>query len=274
MQHHLATTKVVFIQYCGTFTLIRKKMRHPKTYQFREIVDENELEKFMRLRYETYFNSAMRNFLQINDEKIDIDIYDLHSRHFGLFCEEKPIGFIRFITNKNELYNHKVFSIGLKYKKLKKEIHGEREIKKYEYSDFPFVSYSETPTSIKDYYSNLIEKKERIIEGSRLMLIGENKGLNKVQFFMECAVVLCVLINNREKYAIVNCDGNHKRFYTQFGFKTINNSETYYLRGRAKKSSHLLSLPLTLASIPKRYHTKFEEMAEEFKTTNQIIRNI
>ena len=74
-------------------------MKNQKTYKFREIVDEDELEKFMRLRYETYFNSSMRNFLQINDEKIDIDIYDLHSRHFGLFCEEKPIGFIRVVIH-------------------------------------------------------------------------------------------------------------------------------------------------------------------------------
>lgn len=244
-------------------------MKNRKTFKFREIEEKEELEKFMKLRYRTYFNCSMRNFLKTNDDQIDIDIYDLHSRHFGLFCNDEPAGFMRVVEHKDEIYNTKVYSIGRKYNIFNERDHSKNGLKKFYYPDFPFINHPKIPRSIKTFYDKLKKSGEGLAEASRLMLMGE-KGLSKARFLIECGVVLYVLICVGQKHAVINCDQGHERFYRQYGFKTINESEEYHLRGRTTSSSHLLSL----SSIPENYHEKFEAMVDEFVKTKQMVREL
>lgn len=239
---------------------------------FREIVDRHELEKFMRLRYQSYANSSMHSFLQVNEYMIDIDVYDLHSKHYGLFYDYKPVGFVRIIVPKDEVYNDEVYSIGEKYGFFTPNRHGHSAFLKSDYPELPFISYLEVPNSVKMFYSQLKQKKSRLVEGSRLFLVDDKKGLVKAKFLIECTIVLCVLVYEGKNYAMINCDEGHKKFYGKYGFETINENERYYLNGRIENPSCLLSLSLSLSAIPTTFHKKLKLMAAEFKETNQISR--
>ncbi|MEP1489181.1 MAG: hypothetical protein ABJK28_12205 [Algibacter sp.] len=220
----------------------------------------------------------MKNFLALNDHEIDIDIYDLQSRHFGLFCEDKPAGFLRIVYPKKELYQENIFNIGCKYNIFSQKTHNKKDITNLDYPDFPFISYSKVPCSIQNYYNNLNAKNETLVEPSRLMLFQNVSGINKAKFLTECAIVLYHLICIGKKHAVINCDVRHERFYQRYGFEKINSTENYHLKDRNTKSSSLLTLRLasSLKASPvcKEYHDSIENMVNEFNNTNVITRII
>ena len=144
----------------------------PKAYTFRELNGEAELETFLKLRYETYVNSrSLRHFLTENEARIDMDVYDLHAKHFGLFQGVEPAGYIRVVAHKSQCYNPDVFAIGVRNQIFQSYIHREKELTKHPYPDFPFLSYDQIPQEVCKYYSSLsMQEKESAIEGGRFML--------------------------------------------------------------------------------------------------------
>ncbi|MEP3570689.1 MAG: hypothetical protein ABJN28_11265, partial [Flavobacteriaceae bacterium] len=158
-----------------------------KKFTFRELHDEEELIKFMELRYNKYLNSPMKNFLNLNPHKIDIDIYDLQSRHFGLYCEDEPGGFLRVIYPKTEVYQEAVFNIGCRYNVFCANKHSLKNIENLEYPEFPFISYPEVPGPIRQFYDVYNAKNEKMVEVSRLVLFENAQGFGKAKFLTECA---------------------------------------------------------------------------------------
>jgi len=71
------------------------------TYCFREARNVEELYALLKLRYEEYRNSRLAGFCPENEYGLDIDEFDLRSRHFGLFQQsadgEKAIGYMRVV---------------------------------------------------------------------------------------------------------------------------------------------------------------------------------
>jgi len=238
-------------------------------YKFREIESENELENIMHLRYERYLNSSKKEFIKLNEQKIDIDIYDLHSKHFGLFYKNDPVGSIRLVCHKSEIYDERAFNIGLRNGIFTEENHSHESIIQNDYPDFPFVSNAEVPNSVTNFYKNVSSQKNAILEGSRLLLTGKHKGLRLATFVIECAIVYSIICTGK-KHAILNCDSSHERFYKRYGFETINNTETYYVKGRTTAPSQVLSL----STIGQQYKDQFEQMASEYKSSNKILRAI
>lgn len=232
----------------------------------------------MELRYDKYLNSPMKNFLEINPHKIDIDIYDLKSRHFGLFCEDEPGGFLRIVYPKMELYQENVFNIGCRYNMFCPNKHSSKNIEHLEYPEFPFISYPKVPSSIRQFYDSLKAKNEKLVETSRLMLFQNVQGFNKAKFLTECALVIYMLSCIGSKHAVINCDTRHERFYQRYGFHKVDNKEEYHVKDRKSKASSLqvLSLAMSLKTSPvtKEYHEIIENMAEEFRNTDQITRMI
>ena len=79
-----------------------------KTYTFREITEKEELEKFFRLRYEVYSDCRCQSILKKNGHPIDIDYYDVHSRHYSLACENEHAGYLRIVLPKEEIIQNHV----------------------------------------------------------------------------------------------------------------------------------------------------------------------
>jgi hypothetical protein len=87
-------------------------------YTFREISDKETLKRCFQFRYQIYSESLMKEFLKENNNKIDIDYYDIHSRHYVLLQDDNLIGYIRTVLPKDELTNYEVLEIGKEFRLL------------------------------------------------------------------------------------------------------------------------------------------------------------
>lgn len=71
---------------------------------YREAKNQQELEALLRLRYEVYRGSRLKGFCPENTWGLEMDFYDCHARHFGLFhcanSKERPVGYMRVIQKK------------------------------------------------------------------------------------------------------------------------------------------------------------------------------
>lgn len=239
-----------------------------RTLIFRQIEKKDELHQFLKLRYKNYLNSSMKNFLKINDFEIDLDIYDIHSKHFGLFLNNQPCGYLRLICPRWMIYNSHIFSIGKDFGFFNKDEHDKNTIMENDTPEFPFLQYMEVPKSIQLYFEEIKGTDIKLIEVSRLMLF-EKRGLDKLRFMVECAIAYGFWVWCGYERVIINCDKNHSGFYFNYGFKEIKGSERYYINGR-QKSSCILGLKFSKSQIPERLHKRLEYIAGEYKINQQI----
>jgi predicted GNAT family N-acyltransferase len=248
------------------------------TYTFREITEADELEQAFRLRYEVYSSCRCSVFLNTNLNKIDIDSYDLHSKHFGLFINENELaGYFRVVFDKNEYYNSDVLYIGRKFNFFPGTEYTLEGIKHIERADFPFLSYTGIPESTISFYKVLKNKGEGIAECSRLIIKEEHRGVKVSILLLECAIVLYILICIGSKHAVLSCVKEHSILYKRYGFQPIGEEQGYSLFGSERLSMCLtLSLSLSLSSspLPKYYQPKLESMAAEYSITGKITKTI
>jgi hypothetical protein len=235
------------------------------TYIFREITDKTELEQFFRLRYKIYKDSRMKAFLKENAHGVDMDIYDLHSLHYGLFCEQKPVGYLRLVLYKTECYNSKVLELGKKFGVYTDSIHAYPAILQLSYPDFPFLNYPAVPHSMKLYYEDSLNKKTGFMEASRLVILPDFRQSLLTKYLIECAITIYATIFIHSKQGVINCIKRHETFYTQYGFSPIENSEGAYVIGDA-----LTRLMLYYKSIPQYLFSLIETMANEFRNTGKM----
>lgn len=235
-----------------------------KIYTFKEVKDKQELEALFQLRYSIYEASANIALMNENQHCIDVDFYDICSNHFVLKWEEVNVGYIRVVLPKHELINRDVIEIGEKFGLINETEYFHQNKK----APFPFLNYMGTPQSHWDFYYELQNKNEQLIEASRLILHPDFRTIRTSKFLVECAIVLYVLIGNVQSHAIINCKEKDATFYKHYGFMPVANGETYLINGMNRMC---LSLSLSLSSVPQKYHEKFEAMAEEYKHSGKII---
>jgi len=243
-----------------------------KTLTFREITEPDELEKVFRFRYEEYSNSKCNVFLKQNYHKVDIDIYDLHSKHYGLFAfNNQLVGCLRVVLDRNGLYNQNVFEIGKKYDVFNDSFYSKEVFKSINAADFPFLSYSNLPESMKSHYCLIKRNNENVAEASRLIIGKDFRGLRVSIFLVECAMMLFTLICLGQRHAVLDCCREHRSFYERFGFRPFDDGQGYKI---FERFSDILYLHSSAFSIPIHLKLKFEQMAIEFSQTNKISRAI
>jgi hypothetical protein len=116
-----------------------------RTYSFQEITDPSEMEKLFRLRYRVYSESDLAPFLKKNDHQVDKDVYDLHSRFYGIYCNDQLIAGVRAVIDRRDYYNPEVYEIGRKYGIYAEDKSNHEKLINSDYADFPFLSYSGVP---------------------------------------------------------------------------------------------------------------------------------
>ena len=243
-----------------------------KIFTFREITEKEELEACFRFRYEIYSLCAMKDFLYENSNRIDIDCFDVHSRHFALKCGGINVGYFRVVLPKDELTNNNVLEIGKRYQLLDESEY----FQKIDQAEFPFLSYEDIPEKYLIYYLDLLNRNEKLAEASRLILHPQFRSIITGKFLIECAMALFVNICVGQKHAVVFCSGKHDRFYEPYGFIPIAGREDCVFNH--SNLGQALTIPLSKdisdSTVPKQLHGKLQEMAQEFLTTSKMEREI
>lgn len=237
-----------------------------KKYTFREITEKDELEKFFRLRYEIYSGCRCNSILKTNIQPIDIDYYDVHSKHYALTCENIDIGYFRVVLPREELRQNSIIEIASKNGVF-------NDYDKYKgngAAPFPFLSYKEVPQGYWNFYENLTSNKETLAECSRLILTPEYRTIRTSRFLIECAIALYLIICFGKRQAVLSCNVKHKSFYEYYGFNAISKENGFSLDGHDSVAMSMSNL--SLSTFPEHLYQRFEIMMDEFKTTQKIER--
>ncbi|MES2559206.1 MAG: GNAT family N-acyltransferase [Bacteroidota bacterium] len=238
-----------------------------KMYTFSEVTNKEDLEKCFQMRYAVYAESANKVRLKQNPIRIDINVFDVHAKHYCLRKDDSIIGYLRLVLPSLELVNESVLEIGDSYSlPLKAEYSRQKQNAPY-----PFLSYTNVPPSHWNYYTEIRIKGEQLIEASRLILHPEYRGLNVSRFLVECALVLYIEHCDQTKHAIVDCFTNHSTFYKSYGFSKIN-EDPYLLFGIPNDTLTLPPLSQENDRIPSDIRNRLTEMAEEYKVKGVLER--
>jgi predicted GNAT family N-acyltransferase len=232
-----------------------------RKYTFREISKKEELERFFRLRYKVYSECRWSCVLNKTNSHIDIDYFDLHSRHFALVSNNIDIGYFRIVLPKEELVQNSVIEVGRKYQFL-------NNYKNYlcnSAESFPFIGYNKAPEASKDFYNKIQKNNQSLVEASRLIVKKEFRNIRTTKFLIECAIVLFIIICLGKKYGVITCHSSHVRFYKHYGFKIIGKNEKFELLKQKRIAMSLLNLPIEV-------QLKLEDMTDEYKKTGKIER--
>jgi predicted GNAT family N-acyltransferase len=243
-----------------------------KALTFREITEPDELERVFWFRYVEYSRSRLCPILKQNAQMIDLDVFDLHSRHFGLFNHKNELaGCFRVVLDRSEYYNSKVFEIGKRNVIFTNSLHSKDSLKSINEADFPFLSYPNLPEIIMSHYLAKKENNESFAEGSRLVIREDVRGLRTSSFLIDCIMMLLIHICSGRKHSILDCREDHCAFYERYGFRPFVEGTEYRVHNMV---INVMYLPSTLSSMSAHFKLKFEAMANEFSKTHKISRAI
>lgn len=242
-------------------------------YIFKEITDRDELLRLFLFRYKVYSECELKVFLKENDPQIDLDHFDVHSRHFGLFSGNDLVGCLRVVFPKDEITNYDVLEIGKQYGLMDEVDYFNKNGK----APFPFLSYEAVPKSHWQFYNDITSRNERIAESSRFMLHPEHRSIRTSKYLCECAMMFFVIFFVGCKHALTSVRKEHSPFYIRQGFRLIANGDTYFLKETGITGITLtipLAQSLAESTIPNQLHKKINQMAEEFTSTGKIEREL
>jgi hypothetical protein len=171
-----------------------------------------------------------------------------------------------------DLTNYDILEIGKRYQLIDEVEY----FQKIDEAEFPFLSYEGIPERYLIYYLDLLNRNEKLAEASRLILHPQFRSIIAGKFLIECAMALFVNICIGQKHAVVFCSGKHDYFYEPYGFIPIAGREdcVFNHSNLGQALTIPLSKDLSDSKVPKQLHGKLQEMANEFKSTGKIRREI
>jgi predicted GNAT family N-acyltransferase len=235
-----------------------------KTFIFREITRREELIASFKLRYLIYKNCHLKSFLDSYVRDMDLDTYDHHAKHYGLYHTNNLAGYIRVVLPKEQFLNADILSI-------KKEILQAKAIHNAYHNStapYPFLSYTDRTDPLWEFFKDSNCQQEKIAEGGRLVLRPEFRSIRTAKFLLESIFSIYFLLMKEIKYAVVTCVKDHVDFYRSYGFSPITNKEEYINENKIIS----LSIPVSsLSAVPTHLHNRINQMASEYTQTNKII---
>ena len=228
-------------------------------FVFREARSINELQILLSLRYQVYRETNLKYFIEENEYGIDLDGYDLISRHFGLFENNlEPVGYMRVVEDAGRSQSEIIVELLKKQPKLVEKINTNPEA--------PFPSMIYWDKEINQLYQKLKNNQKGLVEGSRYVLKHNCRSLCLSKFMLESAFAIYLFYYS--DYAIVSCTPAHKRFYSRYGFSTLTGTLNREFDGF--QGCCLLG---SASNVPNSQCHKLQQMANVYKNTRQICYN-
>lgn len=228
----------------------------------REPRNLEELEALLRLRYSVFQKSELRFLLQENETGIDVDAWDKHAWHLGLYKQTstncQPVGYMRFIHNGPQRA-HLVYALGRKYPTVS------GTIAKVPCQSYPFLGRSNSLQSkdILERFESLAQGK--LAETSRLAMLESERSHQTCRFLLESGIAIC----NLEKgiSMVFEVISHHAKCYEKYGFRTI------YATNYNELSSGSVLLYASTSDLEQKHLPRLHHMAKAFKEGKEIWLN-
>jgi predicted GNAT family N-acyltransferase len=249
-----------------------KRKNMDQQFIFREIISQPDLDQVFHSRYCVYSQSRMQSFLKQSEEELDIDSYDLHARHYGLFCKELLVGYIRIVQNRDIYKNVAVADFCALRGLQANNPCGDSQKETVDTPVYPFLTYPGAPDSVSAYYES--QKSKVIVEIGRLILLPEYRKNHIVIKLIECAGIAAMdAIGHGEGVAVINCFRSHERAYNLFGFQRLPGLTEFNSLNLNQKGVALamrLSTSLSLTDLPQRLRDRAEKLISLFTRNYHI----
>lgn len=248
--------------------MLNKPHRHKDDYfVFREVRNVDELLELLKLRYEVYINSRLKGFLNENPEQIDVDLYDVKARHFGLYRVNSRtkilIGCIR-VVNVNIITRSATMIEYLKkyYTSINKSVNADFD------APLPMLTYGPEGKTIERQYNHWINDGEHVVEVGRLCLHTDFRDLRLARILAESTLALGFYGRYNVDRALFTCNCSHKLFYRKYGFAQISGTSDKFWTKPGASGVALMSTP---NDIPHFIRKRLQNMADEFDNSSSII---
>lgn len=229
----------------------------PFTFIFREITQKAELEHAFRMRYQVYQQSENKAFIRDNEQQIDIDGFDLHSKHFGFFQEHEMVGYVRAIfpakIYTNPLAEEMKAEFGTLIPQTMKE-------------DYPFLSFENVPASHFEFKRTLEDNGDVICEASRFIIHPRYQSSGAARLLIESSLSTHILHEDCS-YLVISCGISHERFYKRYGIQNIDVEKSYISKGVEITT---LALELTPIAIAEPFREHLMELNRQYQENQQI----
>lgn len=236
-----------------------------KYYIFREPKNFDELKALLLLRYKVFRESRLEKFVVENEACINLDCYDLYSRHFGLYAHDgdssRPVGYVRMVTDEEGTFRDELFELAKSIPSLYEKVNRIPE------EPFPIMNYCPYRNDIREYYVNLKLRGEKLVEAGRLSLVNSVRGLKIATNFI-ASIFASFLVHDVDK-TILACRPNHQNIYNLFG-AVVFNSTIEFQCDEADSSALLL---LSAKNLPESMKEKVYKMAVAYRATGSICYN-
>ena len=232
-------------------------------YEFRAPKCTEELEQLIRLRYRVYKESRLAHFTCDSDTGLDIDVFDLNSRHFGLFMVEShrvvPIGYHRIVEDRPGPQISEVQEIA-----RQAGIHLPANSPD---TPFPIMTYCPTAAAVKALYFESKSEGRASSEATKFALSKEHHSLALAKHMIESEVAIHML-HRKTDYAITCCTPVHSRFYSRYGFQQFPGTEDFVHEGVPGRC-----LLASIGSIPDGVLGRLRSMVEVYVKCGCICYN-
>ncbi len=206
---------------------INQDIAFGKKFIFKELNERSEFLQMFALRYFVY---RYVNFIESNEDQLDIDYYDLYSTFLGVFeltdKSKRLIGMVRIISgDKRSIYSDVIEDI---FRNLKDSV-----IKDFLNRPilFPIMNTFNLPQEFLNLFNkgkdknqnNLLEKNSKPFEISRLAIIPEYwSSKEKIEVGLHDLIILDSWKSNPKKniYVIATHPRTRKK-YEKLGFEII-----------------------------------------------------
>lgn len=225
-----------------------------KKYILREILSEQELEQFLRLRYNCFCKSDAEFFVSKNIHGIDLNYYDRNSNHYGLYMvqnkSKEPVGYFRIILEEPTKADRWIQNIS---KRFDLSYLTEHRLT----FKFPCLGICPDTGLEQDFYEKK-EVTEKVGEAGRLLIVEAERSLKLSLQLIKSAIAIAELY---VQHAFIGCFHEHSKAYTRLGFKQYPGSSTFSF-----------DLPV-LRKKGVVLYCRSEYLSSELKTKLKIIQN-
>lgn len=235
----------------------------PPSFIYREVTEKEELKRVFQLRYQVYAQSENKAFIRANEQGLDMDSFDAHSKYFVSLNEQTQeiVGYLRVV------YSYKKYTNWVS-KALLQECGFRYELPSG--AEFPFLSYQGVPAEHFECKDRLERQGELLCEVSRLVVhpLYQQAGIAKM---MMLSSLSSILKRQDTTYLFINCSPRHEKLYNQLGAKNIDADKRYVANGVAKVTLGLTLDSHDLSDYFREQPTPFEKQLYKIHQIVEVI---
>ena len=195
-------------------------------FVYREPESIEELKSLLLLRYSVYRESRLRHYVEKDASSgIELDCYDVRSRHFGLYKHEngssRPVGYIRIVFDEEAACANEIRSIA-------EEVPGLADVvNETPVVPFPLMTCFPDAEIVHQHYQMAKKSGRRTVEAGRLSLERPSRSISVAKFMASSTIAFGVVSNIKE--ALLTCVPTHVGFYQPLGFHQCLGTEKHFV---------------------------------------------